>query len=171
MSLEQALEDLENLEPTTRKYLIANLDDLMNENVVFETIAMAKAQNLPKEFIAGIAWVRSGELSGRIVNTWGTTEKPLAEYFNDGTVDHWVEPLTPGGVLVFEATIGKNAKAIYYMGNAKEGDLIFSKGHYVSGLPKTEAMERGINNGFKRLKTAILKNSKTEVSKELETIE
>ncbi len=171
MSVQQAIQDLERLEPTTREYLIENLDDLMNEYVVFEIIAAAKASNLPLEFIDGIAWKRTGELSGRIVNTWGSGQKPLAKWFNDGTPDHWIEPLSPDDVLVWEATFGRNAKAIFFMGNAEQGQLLFSKGHYVSGLDKTEAMERGINNGMKRLKPTILKNTKSAVSKELETIE
>ncbi len=171
MSLQQAIEDLENIEQVTREYLIEHLDDLMNEFVVFEIVATAKASNLPLEFIAGIAWKRTGELSGKIVNMWGTAEKPLAKWFNDGTPDHWIEPLKKGGVLVWEATFGRHAKAIFFMGSAKQGSLLYSKGHFVSGLDKTEAMERGIANGFKRLKPAILKNSKGAVSKELETIE
>lgn len=171
MSLQQAIQDIEKLEPKTRQYIIDNLDPLMNEFVVFECIAAAKASNLPLEFIAGIAWKRTGELSGRIVNTWGSTDKPLAKWFNNGTPDHWIEPLKEGGVLVWEATFGRHAKAIFFMGDAVQGQLLFSKGHFVSGLDKTEAMERGISNGMKRLKPAILKNSKREVSRELETIE
>lgn len=171
MSIDQALEDLSKLEDTTRKYLIDNLDTLMNENVVFEIIAAAHASNLPIEFIDGIGWQRTGDLSGKIVNTWGDAEKPLALWFNDGTRDHWIEPKDPDGVLAWPATFGKNATAIFFMGNAKPGDMLFSKGHYVKGVPKTEAMQRGIEIGMRRLQTEILKNSKIEVSKELKTIE
>ncbi len=171
MSIQQAIQDLEKLEPVTRSYLIENLDDLMNEFVVFEVVAAAKASNLPLEFIAGIKWKRTGELAGKIISSWGTQEKPLAKWFNDGTPDHWIEPLKEGGVLAWEATFGKHAKAIFFMGDAQEGSTLFSKGHYVSGLDKTEAMERGIDNGMKRFKPAVLKNTKGAVSKELETIE
>jgi len=170
VSIEQAIQDLENLEPLTRNYLIENLDDIMENFVVFEAVAAAKASNLPKEFTEGIAWKRTGELTGKIINTWGTQEKPLAKWFEEGTPDHWIEPLSPDGVLVFEATFGKNASAIFFMGDEEEGRLIYSKGHYVSGLDKTEAMARGIATGFKKAETAILKNSKDSVSKELETI-
>jgi len=93
MSLQQAIQDLEKLESTTRQYLIEHLDALMNEFVVFEVVAAAKASNLPLEFIAGIKWKHTGDLSGRLVNTWGTAEKPLAKWFNDGTPDHWIAPL------------------------------------------------------------------------------
>jgi len=171
VSLQQAIQDLENLEQVSREFIVENLDDLMNNYVVFECVAAAKASNLPLEFIAGIAWKRTGDLSGSIINTWGTKDKPLAKWFNDGTRDHWIEPLDPDGVLVWEATIGKNATAIFFMGNAEVGSLLFSKGHFVSGLDKTEAMERGIANGMRRARPAILKNTKDEVKRELETIE
>ncbi len=169
-SIEQALEDLENLEPVTRNYLIENLDRLMNENVVFETKAISQAMNLPKEFVDGIAWVRTGELSGKIVNRWGNAEKPLAKWFNNGTPDHWIEPLTEGGVLAFPATFGRHGSAIFFMGNQEEGKMIYSKGHFVSGLDKTEAMETGIDIGMNRLKTTTLKDVRSGVSKELESI-
>lgn len=171
MSIDQALEDLSKLEETTRQYIIENLDQLMKDNVIFEIISAAHASNLPKEFINGIAWRRTGPLSGKIVNTWGDSQKPLALWFNDGTVDHWIQPLKPGGVLAWPATFGRNATAIFFMGNAQPGDMLFSKGHFVKGIPKTEVMQRGINIGMKRLQTVILKNSKLEVSKELETIQ
>ena len=170
MSIQQAIEDLENLESTTKDYLIENLDNIMKNFVVFEAQAAAKASNLPDEFIDGIAWERTGELRGKIINTWGDGNKPLAKWFEEGTPDHWIEPSSPGGVLVFEATFGTHAKAIYFMGDKKEGTLIFSKGHYVTGLEKTEAMARGIATGFKKAKTAILKNSKAMISRELKTI-
>ena len=171
MSIQQAIQDIEKLEPVTKEYLVENLDSLMKEFVVFEIIAAAKASNLPLEFIAGIKWKRTGDLSGKIVNTWGTAEKPLAKWFNDGTPDHWIAPRKEGGVLAWEATFGRHAKAIFFMGDAKKGQMLFSKGHYVSGLDKTEVMERGINTGMKRLKPEILKNAKSSVSTELETIE
>jgi len=37
------------------------------------------------------------------------------------------------------------------MGESKQGDTLFSKGHYVSGVPRTEVMERGFQIGKKRL--------------------
>ena len=125
MSIDQAIADIENLEPTTKRYLVENLDELAVEFLVGEVINASHASNLPLEFIAGIAWQRTGELSGKIINTWGTDEKPLALWFNDGTIDHWIEPLDPDGVLAFTATFGKNASAIFFAGPAQEGDLIF----------------------------------------------
>jgi len=171
LSLQQAILDLEQLEPETQDYLIENLDSIMENFVVYEAVSSAKASNLPKEFINGIEWKRTGPTAGKIINTWGSTEKPLAKWFEEGTPDHWIEPLNPDGVLVFEATFGRNATAIFFMGNEEEGKLLYSKGHFVSGLEKTDAMARGIALGWKKAKTAILKNSKAMVSRKLETIE
>ncbi len=171
MSIQQAIEDIENLEPQAHEYLTENLDSIMENFVVFEAKASARASNLPKEFTNGISWKRTSETSGKIVNSWGSQEKPLAKWFEEGTPDHWIEPLTPDGVLAFPATFGKNATAIYYMGNAEKGATLFSKGHFVSGLEKTEAMARGIKLGWKKAKTAILKNSKAMISRKLKTIE
>ena len=170
-SVDQALQDLERLEPVTREFISENLDALVQEHLIFEIIATANASNLPLEFIDGIAWIRTGELSGKIVNTWGSAEKPLALWFNEGTVDHWIEPLTQGGVLAFTATFGRNAPAIFFAGDAEEGSTKFSKGHMVSGLPRTEAMERGILKGMQRMKIAILKSTKQSVSTGLDSIE
>ena len=43
---------------------------------------------------------------------------------------------------------------------------MFSKGHYVSGLPRTEAMEIGLERGMKRLKESIAKVSEGELKDE-----
>ncbi len=171
MSLQQAIEDIQQLEPQAHEYLTENLDSIMENFVVFEAKASARASNLPKEFTNGISWKRTGEAAGKIVNTWGSSDKPLAKWFEEGTPDHWIEPLTPGGVLVWEATFGSHASAIFFMGNEEQGKLLYSKGHYVSGLDKTDAMARGIALGWKKAKTAILKNSKAMISRKLETIE
>ena len=57
---------------------------------------------------------------------------------------------SPGGVLAWGGKEGKNATAIYFQGEKPEGTK-FSKGHYVSGVPRTEAMEIGFNIGKKRM--------------------
>jgi len=120
VSLQQAIQDLESLEPVTREFIVEHLDSLMNEYVVFECVAAAKASNLPLEFIAGIAWKRTGDLSGRIINTWGSPEKPLAKWFNDGTPDHWIEPL---GVVFFLVILYK-LKSSFSVPSAKREDPI-----------------------------------------------
>jgi len=136
-----------------RKEVDKILDDFMeplvNQTIITEIKSIAMAANIPQGFIDGVKFRKTGPNQGQVINTWGTTEKPLAIFFNYGTVDHWIEPTKPGGVLAWPAAEGSHATAIYFQGESKEGDTLFSKGHFVSGVPRTEAMEIGFNLGKK----------------------
>lgn len=127
----------------------------MEENVVNEIKSVSRAMNLPQHFIDGVKVVIVGPLHVKIINTWGTPELPLAKFFNDGTIDHFIAPLGPW-LLHWITELGTHAR---------------SAGHMVRGIQKTEAMEIGMRLGMKRFETAVLKNSKESVSKELETVE
>ena len=127
------------------------MEPLMNATIIQEIKSLAEAANMPKSFINGVKFRKTEANRGEIINTWGTEEKPLAIWFNYGTAQHWIEPLTPDGVLAFPAGQGRNASAIFFMGESKAGDTLFSKGHYVSGVPKTLVMQRGFEIGKKRL--------------------
>jgi len=140
------------------------MDSLYNEFIVDEIRVIAAAANMPRAFIAGIKFVKIGRNKGEIVNTWGTKKEPLAKWFNYGTTTHWIEPKTADGVLAFPASGGRNATAIFFKGSSKAGDMMFSKGHYVSGVPRTEVMEIGYNIGSRRLAEEAAKIT----SKELE---
>ena len=136
-----------------RKEIDEILDDFMeplvNFTIIAEIKAIAQAANIPQGFIDGVKFVKTGKNKGDVINTWGTNEKPLAIWFNYGTTQHWIEPKA-GGVLVWEGKSGSHATAIYFQGEKNAG-TVFSKGHYVSGVPRTEAMERGYNIGKKNL--------------------
>lgn len=138
-----------------KKQIDKILDDfmipLMNETIVSQIKILAQAANLPQGFVNGVKFRRTAPNKGEIINTWGTEKKPLAIWFNYGTIQHWIEPLDPDGVLAWEGRSGRNASAIYFQGESKEGDMMFSKGHYVSGIPRTEVMERGFELGKKIL--------------------
>lgn len=130
------------------------LDDFMEPLVNFTIIAeiklIATAANIPQSFIDGVKFRKTGPNIGQVVNTWGTDETPLAKYFNYGTVMHWIEPKT-AKALAWGGKGGSHATAIFFQGSPKNTGTIFDKGHYVSGVPKTEAMERGFAIGEKRL--------------------
>lgn len=126
------------------------MDSLIQNTIIFETRALARAANLPDAFVEGIRWRKTGPNRGQLVNTWGTEEKPLARFFNYGTRRHWVEP-SRARALAWRHKTGKHAQAVYFRGQAKEGDMLFSKGHYVSGVPRTEVMERGLELGRQAL--------------------
>lgn len=127
------------------------METLVNATIIAEIKILAQAANLPQGFIDGVKFRRIAPNRGVVINTWGTEKKPLARWFNYGTVQHWIEPLDPDGVLAWENKSGRNASAIYFQGESKEGDMMFSKGHYVAGVPRTEVMERGFQIGKKQL--------------------
>lgn len=131
--------------------LDAFMEPLVVETIIAEIKALSYAANMPQSFIDGVKFRKTEANKGVVINTWGTEEKPLAKWFNYGTTTHWIQPKDPEGVLAWTATTGRHASAIFFMGESKAGDTLFSKGHYVSGVPKTEVMEKGFQIGKKRL--------------------
>ena len=131
-------------------YISANIQRWIERTIIREMKTLARAANLPKGFIDGI-YVKPIPKGFRFGNSWGSDEKPLGEWFEFGTDRHWIQPKDPNGVLAWEA-VGtrkeKNAQAIYYKSGTKKGKMLYSKGHYVSGLPRTDAMSRGYERGF-----------------------
>lgn len=136
-----------------RKEIDEILDDFMeplvNFTIITEIKAIAQAANIPQGFIDGVKFVKTGNNKGDVINTWQKDGKPLAIWFNYGTTKHWIEP-KPGGVLAWEGGGGSHATAIYFQGEKSAGTK-FSKGHYVSGVPRTNAMERGFEIGKKKM--------------------
>lgn len=141
----------EDLRLQINNILDAYMESLFNDYIVDEIRIIAAAANMPKSFIDGVKFVKTGLNEGEIINTWGTKDVPLAAYFNYGTTDHWIEPKSADGVLAFPASSGRNASAIFFQGSSQKGDTMFSKGHYVSGVPRTEVMEIGYKIGSGRL--------------------
>ena len=137
-----------------KKAINAILDDfmepLMNFTIITEIKSIAVAANMPRSFVEGVKFRKTGPNIGQVINTWGTDDLPLARYFNYGTSLHWTESKTPGKPLAF-AGGGSYGRAIYFQGAKNAGGVVFSMGHYVSGVPRIEAMERGYALGKKRL--------------------
>jgi len=94
-------------------------------------------------YLDSIAFEKSGFLKGNVINDWTSDSKdalgkgvPLADYFEDGTIDHFVEPLDPDGVLVWE--------------DEDTGELRYSKGHWVRGIRAMKIMANGFEFGLPR---------------------
>jgi len=115
-----------------------NLETLMNKYMIPEVKSAARAANVPKGFVDNIKFIRTGDNEGEIINTWGSEELPLALWFNYGTVDHG--SLGPWPLHWKSKSTGKDIYA-----------------QFVRGVPKTLAMEIGIELGTKRLKLEIPK--------------
>ena len=126
------------------------MEPLVNATIIREIQVLCDAANIPEGFKSGVKFVRTSPNTGEVINTWGTPEKPLAIWFNYGTKRHWVEPIF-SSALSWLYKSGSHGNAIYFQGDAQPGDRLYSKGHYVSGVPKTEVMERGFAAGIKRL--------------------
>lgn len=154
------------LEREVPEFINKNLQQWMEDTIVKSVLSYCRAANLPKAFRDGVKIERT-EQGFALVNDWvGTNDEPLATWFEYGTKDHWIEPKTKDGVLAFTPQKNaRHAKAIYYQSGTKK-KVIFSKGHYVSGLPRTEAMNRGLAAGLQRLKRRIKREVKREFSKE-----
>ena len=130
------------------KILDGYMESLVNGTIIAQIKSVAQAANLPQGFIDGVKFVKTKDNAGEVINTWGSKEKPLARWFNYGTTRHWIEPKN-AKVLAWKGKSGSHAQAIYFQGTSKEGDMLYSRGHYVSGVPRTEAMEIGFNLGKK----------------------
>ena len=152
------------LEEKINKILDDYMEPLYNATVIDEIKSLAKASNLPQSFIDGVKFRRTAPNQGEVINTWGTKEKPLAKWFNDGTKAHWIAPLKK--VLSWLSKAGSHASAIFYQGGTKPGTRLFSKGHYVSGIAKTEVMEKGYQLGKKRLSVEAAKIVESELENE-----
>lgn len=118
------------------RILDENMSFLVNSYLIPELRAVAMSSNLPDGFVIGIKFVKTGDNEGKIINTWGTEDLPLALWFNYGTKDHG--SLGNWALHWKDKTTGKD---IYAM--------------YVRGVPKTLAMEIGMEIGEKRLKSEV----------------
>ena len=127
---------------------------MYKRQIVDEMVRAAQAANLPEEFIRGIEMHREGQ-KFVIENDWhGQNGAPLAVFFEHGTRDHWIEahPLR-----WFQESAPTNPKAIYSHTSKKYPADAFSWGHYITGLPATEAMHNGFKIGMDRLEAAVLR--------------
>jgi len=135
-----------------------DLSTEITDTVLREMVLAAHAANLPQKFIDGIQLIKISDTSYEITNVWNEDGKPLARWFEHGTARHWVEPKDPDGVLAWESGGPESGRkqAIYSKRHDnKKGAMMFSKGHYVSGLPATEAMKNGFRIGTARLREVL----------------
>lgn len=142
---------LQALVPAVQEYINNNLEDLIKSELLPEMRLIAQAVNVPQKFIDGIKHVMVSKNTFKIINTWGTRDKPLALWFNYGTKKHFIAPLGPW--------------PLHWI--TPEGKHAYSKGHMVRGVPQTLAMELGIDLGVKRLIAVALLKCKKDVSMEL----
>ena len=167
MSSQQLINDIER---EVAPFIRDNMKKWIEETVLKRILSFCRAANMPQSFIDHIhIEIVDGQYA--IVNDWKNSEgKPLSIFFEHGTVDHWISPRTggfvTGGVLAWPAVPGKHGSAIYYQSGVAPGTMLFSKGHYVTGLPKLEPMHKGMKKGMDELKRRIKKEIKQKFTME-----
>ena len=122
-------------------------------------IRASQAANMPKSFIDNIKLKAHSKTHYTIENKWKKGDKPLAIFFEYGTRDHWIEPVN-AQVLAWASGGPESGqkKAIYSKrADNTKGNMLFSKGHYVSGLPAYEPMTRGFKIGYTRVHEELIK--------------
>lgn len=164
-----------------QKHLDKNMDKWFKQTVLDEVIRFAQAANMPPGFIKRIKFEKEdiGKSKSKkktsiryryiIVNDWGKTNDeskwvPLAKFFEFGTKQHWIEPRNKKALSwTHPGEAGEHhGHAIFFKNSENfKGRRKFSKGHYVSGLPKTLSMTSGVSHG----KTRLSRKIKTELSK------
>ena len=143
--------EAKDIEAKFYEYLDKHMADEAAATLIFDIKLIAKAMNIPQGFIDGIEYEKISRNRFKIVNRWGTREKPLALWFNEGTRDH-------GPVF---------KKALHWK-DKLTGKDIFAK--WVHGIPKTHAMQLGIELGKRRFIQNILLGGKAYVTKELDLV-
>lgn len=120
------------------RILDVNMEFIMKTYMIPEVKRAAQAANVPEAFVLGIEFVRTGDNEGDIINTWGSEDTPLALWFNWGTIDH-----------------GSKGNWPLRWKSKQTGEMIYA--HFVRGVPRTEAMEIGIELGINVLKQQVPK--------------
>lgn len=136
-------------------------ESLVRRTVLQEITLAAHAAHMPQGFIDGITFRRISDTEFEIENAWSKDDEyghhPLAVYHEFGTDDHWVAPVK-ASALAWQSAGPQSGRprAIYSKRHDnKRGDTLFSKGHYVSGLPPLEPMTRGFKIGMERMRTEV----------------
>lgn len=146
--LDTAILQVKSLVPKTQEYLESHGDELIQKYLITDIKSIAQGMNMPQGFIDGVGFVRVNRNTFEIVNRWGTKDKPLALWFNEGTRAHGP----------------KHAKFLHWKDKVTGQDIY---ARWVRGVPKTHAMQRGILFGMARLKSHISTEIKDNVGKQL----
>lgn len=125
------------------EYADSVLSDTIDETILESCRTVARAAGMRQAYLDEIKFEKKGFLKGDVVNEWTSLSKdalgkgvPLALFFEDGTVTHFIEPLDPDGVLVWE--------------DPDTGETRYSKGHIVAGIKAMKIMINGFKFGLDR---------------------
>lgn len=142
--------------------LDAQMETLFNSIIIPECKAMARAANAPQEFIDGFKFVKTGRNHGKVINTFGSPDVPLAKWWNYGTKKNYlIEPK-----VQHPRDAERAPRDIEQVGDDDEikvvhpsmlkitlpdGSVIFRPAAIHPGIEKSLAMERGVEVGRNKL--------------------
>lgn len=137
--------------------------------VIPECQAIARAANCPQGFVQGFDFVKTGFGRGKIINTFGSMDNPLAKYFNYGTKKNYlIEPKvqhpagSPRSPRDAEQVGTEEEPKVVHPTMLKitlpDGTIIFRPAAIHPGIEKSMALEDGTQLGTKRLIIAATKD-------------
>ena len=169
-------------------FVDSHLAQWVKDTVLTDVIRFAQAANMPDQFISHIVLVHGRTKRGvryelgegyrtkgrrkyvslrasyKLENDWIKKDRygthALGVFFEYGTKDHMIYPRYAKALRWVERQSRMNP-----MRNAgKVGQLRFSKGHRITGVPPTMPMTRGMEAGKKRLHALIASEIKNKFS-------
>jgi len=165
---------LMNAKNNVNTFLDEKMEDYYNRYVIPEIKAIGRAANAPAAFIESFKFVKTGRGRGKIINTLGSKEKPLAKWFNYGTKHNY--PITtkvvhPEGTPRVErekTDVGGghvlHPETLHYVDAS--GEHHFPKMVIHPGQPRTLVMEKGVTSGSKQLISIVSDDVKEEFEDE-----
>jgi hypothetical protein len=146
---------LVNARAEVNNFIDSNMQSNYDRLVIPEIKAVARATNAPEAFVESFYFVKTGKNKGKIINTLGTKQNPLARYFNYGTKRNY--PITPkvqhppGGQRaardkeeVGEGKVLHPSKLRWV--DPQTGQVRFADIVIHPGFPRTLAMEIGLKS-------------------------
>ena len=152
----------------SEKMIADKLPYYIQRTILFEMKSAAEAANLPQGFIDNILLRRISKTKFEIKNAWKNSQNgaPLAVFFEHGTRDHY---MTGRPMAWYQTEPTHNPKAIYSESSQPYPAMLFSYGHWATGIPATMAMHNGFRIGQQRLKVLLareaLSGQKVKVSR------
>jgi hypothetical protein len=158
-----------NVKTQVNDFLDSRMEYYYDKFVIPEVKAVARAANLPEAFVESFEFRKTGRNKGKVVNTLGTKDEPLAKWFNYGTKRNYpIEPKVkhPEGTEraardADEVGDGQvQHPTVLHWIDPNTGEDRFASIVIHPGFPKTEAMEIGVRLGMKTLIPEVKKDVK-----------
>ena len=155
------------------QFLDQKMDYYYNKFVIPECQRLALAANLPMGFVTGFEFRKTGFCQGKVVNTFGNKDEPLAKWYNYGTKRYYrIAPKVehpPGGPRAARDVedVGEGHiqhPSVLHWKDPETGEDVYRPEVIHPGFPRTEILEIGVQEGLKILKIEVEKDVRREFS-------